>query len=127
MLNALRSVIKNQPEAIRSRDIIDEQRTFVWLDSGRRAEAQSGCHDDLVMAAAGAFLLRELRTTATIEIPHARKKQPLSSRAVDHIPTPGATTAADALPTMRPRRRLTVAQRAQTDAAKTMSHPGATR
>lgn len=127
MLNALRSVVKNQPSAIRSRDIIDEQRTFVWLDNGKRAEAQAGCHDDLVMAAAGAFLLRELRTTATIEVPHAKKKQPLSGRAVEQIRVPGSTAATEALPTMRPRRRLTVAQRAHQDAAKTMSHPGATR
>jgi len=144
MLTAARQHLKNQPNAVRSRDIIDEQRTFVWNEKGTRAEAQSGAHDDLAMAFAGVCLMREMRARGTIEIRDHKPKQPLSARAAqaaqaaqsrpvtrivggrDVYRRPeGDLNPSAAAPIIRRKRKLTVSQRAQNAAVDTM--PGARR
>jgi hypothetical protein len=135
MLNAGKQLFKNQPESVRSRDIIDEARTFIWNDRGTRAEAQSGSHDDRIMAFCGAALLRQLRTRATIVVNESRQKPPLSARAVTAATQPrrdatrivGGTDTfrrpegdlSGGAPIMRPKRRLTVSQRTQAAAIET--------
>jgi hypothetical protein len=108
MLNALRQLYKNNPAAIRSTDLIDECRVFVWNDRGTKASAQPGSHDDRVLSAAGACLLREIRSMTQVSVPSPKPKAPLSARAVDG----SAVAVAERPPIIRRRRKLTVAQRA---------------
>ena len=57
MLAAMQAAIRDEPGRIKSELLIDELRTFVFRDrNGKepRPEADEGCHDDLVMAMAGA-------------------------------------------------------------------------
>jgi hypothetical protein len=57
MLAALQAAIRDEPERLKSDLLRDEIRTFVFRDrNGKepRPEADEGCHDDLVMAMAGA-------------------------------------------------------------------------
>lgn len=120
MLNALRQLLKEHPEAIRSRDLLDEMRTFVWNDRGTKAEAQRGTHDDRVLSAAGAALLRQIRTTSTAPpITATKPRQALSARAAESvIGAPGTAPS-----TIRGKRRhLTVSKRAQEGAITTLSH-----
>lgn len=108
MLNSLRQAVKNDPACLRSRDLVDEMRVFVWNDRGTKASAQAGSHDDRVMSAAGAMLLREIRTLATVRVPTPKPKPPLSGRAMEGFDH----TATEAAPIILRKRRLTVAQRA---------------
>jgi hypothetical protein len=108
MLNALRQAMQTNPAGIRSRDLLDEMRVFVWNDRGTKASAQSGSHDDRVLSAAGAHLLREIRSLTTIKSPITKPKAPLSARAVDGY----SSRDAEPPPIIQRKRRLTVAQRA---------------
>jgi hypothetical protein len=142
MLTSARQHLKNIPDSVRSRDIIDEMRTFVWNDRGTKAEAQPGAHDDEVMSFAGCCLMREMRTRGRIEIRDHETKRPLSARAaeptrrIEHKQQTRIVGGRDtyrrpehdlnpsaAAPMMRRKRKLTVAQRAQQSAVDTM--PGA--
>lgn len=57
MLSALQAVLRDEPHRLKSDLLRDELKTFVYRDRGGREprpEADEGCHDDLVMAMAGA-------------------------------------------------------------------------
>jgi uncharacterized protein YbaA (DUF1428 family) len=54
MLDSLRAMLREHPEHLRSEGLRGEMTTFVVRRSGRPA-ADSGCHDDRVMAMAGAL------------------------------------------------------------------------
>lgn len=143
MLTASRKLLRDIPQSVRSRDVIDEQRTFVWNDKGTKAQAQAGSHDDLAMTFAGVALMRELNTRETIVVPPTKPKQPLSARAAtaardtskrsatqivggkDTFRRPEDDPASAGAPIIRRKRRLTVSQRSQSAALDTM--PGARR
>lgn len=108
MLTSLKQMLKNDPGGLHSQDLLDEMRVFVWNDRGTKAQAQHGSHDDRVMSAAGACLLREIRSMQTLKAPTPKPKAPLSARAVEGF----TSEAADAAPIIRRKRHLTVAQRA---------------
>ena len=108
MLNALRQAMQTNPAAIRSRDLLDEMRVFVWNSRGTKAQAQSGSHDDRVMSAAGACLLREIRSLTTIKTPASKPRASLSARAVRGFDQ----QAAEQAPIILRKRTLTVSQRA---------------
>jgi hypothetical protein len=65
-LNSLKSLVFHAPEFIHSERFVNEALTFVWtakstakLGGGRVPKAQTGCHDDIVMAAAMASIGRD--------------------------------------------------------------------
>jgi hypothetical protein len=56
-------VLKREtPECLRDAELVGEMRTFVTTKSGKLA-ADSGCHDDRLMARAIAAWVRNLRAT----------------------------------------------------------------
>lgn len=57
MLSAFFDYIHSRSTIIRSKRLMMEMRTFVWNNS--KAAASSGCHDDLVLAAAQGFYIRD--------------------------------------------------------------------
>lgn len=67
ILAQLGAVIREQPKRLRSDALLGELRTFVWSKNGTRGEADTGAHDDLVMAAAigcQAFAMRAVARVA---------------------------------------------------------------
>jgi hypothetical protein len=53
MLTALNEHLRDHGNLLKSETLLDEMRTFVYNKRGRE-EADGGCHDDRVLAAAGA-------------------------------------------------------------------------
>ena len=62
VLAALDVLLRETPECLRDPELVGEMRTFVTTKSGKLA-ADTGCHDDRVMARAIAAWVRNLRAT----------------------------------------------------------------
>jgi hypothetical protein len=74
MLSALQAQIRDHPETICSERLIDELKTFVYDKRGREG-ADYGCHDDMVMAAGGAFAVMQETMYRPIDLrPPQRRK-----------------------------------------------------
>jgi len=58
ILSILQSIINDNTELINDKDTLEEMLVFIKNERGR-PEAQEGCHDDLVMALAIAYYIRE--------------------------------------------------------------------
>lgn len=65
MLDALTAVLRERPHLLKSAELLGEMRTFVLNRRGKPVAA-SGCHDDRVMAAAGAYALYLRRVQAPV-------------------------------------------------------------
>lgn len=78
MLAALQTVLRDSPDAIPSETLIDEMKTFVYNRQGREA-ADYGCHDDRVMAAAGAFAIFQETHTTRINLKAPVRQTPTRS------------------------------------------------
>lgn len=72
MLESLKDVVRESPHLIRSDGVKTEMTTFVYARNGK-AMGDSGCHDDRVMALAGAYELYKEFAQST---PIAKKKSP---------------------------------------------------
>ena len=57
MLAILQTVVKESIESIVDKETLQEMITFIVNENGK-AEAQEGCHDDLVMGTAIAYYIR---------------------------------------------------------------------
>lgn len=65
ILSELQSIINDHIDLINDKDTLEEMLTFVRNEKGR-PEAQQGTHDDLVMALAIAYYIREQQETKVI-------------------------------------------------------------
>jgi hypothetical protein len=74
MLSALQAQIRDHAETICSERLIDELRTFVYDKRGREG-ADYGCHDDMVMAAAGAYAVMQETTYKPIDLRPQRRSR----------------------------------------------------
>lgn len=87
MLAAMQAAIRDEPGRIKSELLIDELRTFVFRDrNGKepRPEADEGCHDDLVMAMAGAQAVWQQEAQSPIRLVERPKpvvEVPMQKRA----------------------------------------------
>ena len=87
MLSALQAAIRDEPHRLRSEQLRDEVRTFVYRDrNGKepRPEADEGCHDDLVMAMAGAQAVWQQECVSPVRLaerPKQKKQEALQKRA----------------------------------------------
>lgn len=78
MLSNLREVLRDHPELLRDAELKSEMASFVIGPTGKE-EADVGCHDDVVMAAAGAYQgFARHATRESISVPRKRRKPPLS-------------------------------------------------
>jgi hypothetical protein len=74
MLSALQTQIREHPNTICSERLIDELKTFVYDKRGREG-ADYGCHDDMVMATAGAYAVMQETTYKPINLkPPTRRR-----------------------------------------------------
>jgi hypothetical protein len=90
MVDAIQRVVVEAPHLIKSAGLLEEMRVFVY-DELARPGAAPGCHDDRVMAYAGALAVR-MRADSLVRLaprPKAAKVAPLSRRA----PRPKAMVA----------------------------------
>lgn len=79
MLAALQAAIRDEPDRIKSEMLRDEIRTFVYRDRGGanpRPEADEGCHDDLVMAMAGAQAVWQQEAVTPIRLAARKVEKP---------------------------------------------------
>lgn len=79
MLAALQAAIRDEPQRIKSEALIDEIKTFVYRERGGkepRPEADEGCHDDLVMAMAGAQAVWQQECVTPIRLVERPKQKP---------------------------------------------------
>ena len=72
ILGNLKRIVLEDIDKINDKDTLSEQLTFVRNEDGKE-EAQSGYHDDLVMALAIAYYIREQQDTTLIEEPTTLK------------------------------------------------------
>jgi hypothetical protein len=79
MLDALKVVIRERPDCIRSKELVDEMRSFVINDRGKAAAA-AGTYDDRVMAMAGAHALY-LRNVQSVQRLGEKRKRVRPQRA----------------------------------------------
>jgi hypothetical protein len=82
MIDAIRRVVVEAPHLIKSDGLLGEMRTFVYDDLAKPGAAP-GCHDDRVMAYAGALAVR-MRGDSLVRLaprPSVAKVAPLSRRA----------------------------------------------
>ena len=61
ILGQLQKIVLEEIDKINDKDTLEEMLTFVRNEKGR-AEAQEGCHDDLVMGLAISYYIREQQT-----------------------------------------------------------------
>ncbi len=80
VLAALDVLLRETPECLRDAELVGEMRAFVTTKSGKLA-ADTGCHDDRVMARAIAAWLRNLRATRAIRVPQTKRQA--DKRALD--------------------------------------------
>lgn len=83
MLSALQAQIRDHPHTITSENLIEELKTFVYDKMGREG-ADYGCHDDVVMAAAGAYAVMQETMYKPINLKPAQRRTtstPISKRA----------------------------------------------
>lgn len=78
MLTALQTVLRDAPDALKSETLVDEMKTFVYNRQGREA-ADYGCHDDRVMAAAGAYAVLQEIGTHRINLKPITRQRPTKS------------------------------------------------
>jgi len=79
MLAALQAAIRDEPQRIKSEALIDEIKTFVYRERGGkepRPEADEGCHDDLVMAMAGAQAVWQQECVTPVRLVERPKQKP---------------------------------------------------
>lgn len=82
MLSALQAMIRDEPHRIKSEALRDEIRTFVYRDRGGkepRPEADEGCHDDLVMAMAGAQAVWQQECVSPVRLAERPKPKPVAN------------------------------------------------
>lgn len=73
MLTALQEHLRDHAHLLNSETLLDEMRTFVYNKRGRE-EADHGCHDDRVLAAAGAIAVyNEVATQRVTLTPRPRR------------------------------------------------------
>ena len=80
MIAGLVTVVREHTEWINDLDTIREMITFVRNEKGK-AEAQEGCHDDMVMALAIAYYAREQQDKFRLIKAEKKKKLPIELRA----------------------------------------------
>jgi hypothetical protein len=68
MLEGLKDVLRENPELLRHGPLRDEMQTFV-IGNNHIPSAAPGCHDDLVMAAAGAYAIAPDYVQRTVAVP----------------------------------------------------------
>jgi hypothetical protein len=79
MLAALQAAIRDEPHRIKSDALKDEIKTFVYRERGGREprpEADEGCHDDLVMAMAGAQAVWQQECLTPVRLAPRSKPKP---------------------------------------------------
>lgn len=67
VLSDLSEALRDRPAALRDAELLSEMRSFVWNDRGR-PEADTGAHDDRVMAMAITQHVRNMRATRPVRI-----------------------------------------------------------
>ena len=72
ILGELKRIVKENIDKINDKDTLEEMLVFVKNDKGRE-EAQSGYHDDLVMALAIVYYIRNQQKT-NVEVKEAKKE-----------------------------------------------------
>jgi hypothetical protein len=85
VIGSLDVLLRETPECVRDDELVGEMRTFVTTKSGKLA-ADTGCHDDRVMARAIAAWVRNLRATRVVRAPltaEQRRKRDLAERTRD--------------------------------------------
>jgi hypothetical protein len=68
MLASLKGVLRDDPSKLSSRALIGQMRSFVQHKDGIRSGADTGCHDDLVISAAGVFALYQQRAQLPVVV-----------------------------------------------------------
>lgn len=68
MLASLKGVLRDDPSKLASRSLLAQMRSFVQHKDGIRSGADVGCHDDLVIAAAGVFALYQQRAQMPVSV-----------------------------------------------------------
>ena len=67
MLAILQTIVSEEIECIQDKDTLEEMLSFIVSEKGK-AEAQEGCHDDLVMGAAIAYYIRPQQKYEMLQI-----------------------------------------------------------
>lgn len=73
ILGQLQKIVLEEIDKINDKDTLEEMLTFVRNERGR-AEAQEGCHDDLVMGLAIAYYIREQQSFKLLPVKNEIKK-----------------------------------------------------
>lgn len=68
ILGQLQKIVLEEIDKINDKDTLEEMLTFVRNEKGR-AEAQEGCHDDLVMGLAISYYIREQQSFKLLPAP----------------------------------------------------------
>jgi hypothetical protein len=68
MLASLKGVLRDDPAKLSSRALLGQMRSFVQHKDGIRSGADTGCHDDLVISAAGVFALYQQRAQLPVQV-----------------------------------------------------------
>lgn len=74
ILADLVEIVREHTELINDIETLGEMLTFVRNEKGR-AEAQNGCHDDLIMALAITYYVREQQRFTVLEEPQPKRKK----------------------------------------------------
>jgi hypothetical protein len=77
MLDSLRAILRAEPHLLRHEALKTEMSTFVVARNGR-PQADAGCHDDLVMACAGAYQMY----SKYAQRPRTQKRKPTQQRSI---------------------------------------------
>jgi hypothetical protein len=85
MLDALTAVLRERPHLLRSAELLGEMRTFVLNRRGKPVAA-SGCHDDRVMAMAGAYALYLRRVQAPVRLEKRKRPKGVQSSVIAAAP-----------------------------------------
>lgn len=86
MLTSLQEHLRDHGALLNSETLLDEMRTFVYNKRGRE-EADQGCHDDRVLAAAGAIAVYNETHTQRIQL-RPPKQQQRSASITSRAPRP---------------------------------------
>jgi hypothetical protein len=81
MLDALRAILRESPHLLKHEALKTEMSTFVMRRNGTPG-ADAGCHDDLVMAAAGAYqMYQKYAKRVSVAKPKSRVQRSIAQRA----------------------------------------------
>lgn len=81
MLDALRAILRETPHLLKHEGLRTEMSTFIVARNGK-PQADQGCHDDLVMAAAGAYqMFSKYAKRAPVQKQKPRVKKSIAQRA----------------------------------------------